>query len=101
MSNCWIKQNNKFKALSSNKPKGLISSNRGVSGRISVVGDVRKEYRPFVSDASISLVGYTTRKVPINILQDTDATRVRNVEEFSGAWVEFGRGRICCYTGCQ
>lgn len=46
-----------------------------MSGRLSVVEDVREEYGPFVSDESLSLEGDTTRNKPIKILQDTGITQ--------------------------
>lgn len=55
-----------------------------MSGRISD-GDVREEYRPFLSVGSVSLVGDTTRKIPIKHLTRYGCYTVRNVEEFSAA----------------
>lgn len=46
------------KALNQNKPQWLISSNRGVSCRISVIEDVIEEYRPILSDGSVSIKGF-------------------------------------------
>lgn len=42
-----------------------------MSNRISVLEDMREEYRPFLSDGPLSLVGDTTRKIPVKILRDT------------------------------
>lgn len=43
--------------------------------RISVVEDITEEYRPFMSDESVSLMVDTTRRIPIKILQEFVVTQ--------------------------
>ncbi len=73
-------------ASSNGKSEGLVFHNKSVLTRSPVVDevtyqfspksdDVRDEYRPFVSDGSVSFVDCTSNRVPIKILRDTGTTQ--------------------------
>lgn len=89
MSNCWTKQIKESKALNQNKPQWLISSNRGVSCRISIIEDVIEEYRPFLSGGYVSIKGFNYKNYGSE-RYGIRSYKVPNNEEFPTASIKFG-----------
>lgn len=80
VSNCWAKWKDESEAQGQNRPQGLISSDNVTIDRKPNDKDVREEYRPFVSNGSVSPVGDPTEKKSVKILRDTGATQSLIVE---------------------